>query len=824
MSEIQVPISDIKTVNIEEELKSSYLDYAMSVIVSRALPDVRDGMKPVHRRVLYAMYKLGNQHNKPYKKSARIVGDVIGKYHPHGDSAVYNTMVRLAQDFSMRYPLVDGQGNFGSVDGDPPAAMRYTEVRMSKITEEILSDIDKETVEFGPNYDGNEEEPRVLPTKLPNLLVNGASGIAVGMSTSIPPHNIKEIIHGMTAVIKKPDIEISQLLKIIQGPDFPTAGYIYGTEGIQKAYETGHGIIQVRAHAVIEPHDKGDREVIVITQLPYQVIKKNLLELIAEHVRDKKLEGISEIRDESDREGMRIVIELKRGVVSGVVLNKLYKLTPLQSSFSIILLALDRGQPRIFNIKEMLSAFIDHRREIVIRRCQYDLRKASDRAHILEGLKVAVENIDTVVELIKKSKSPQEAKDGLIKKFKLSDIQAQSILDMRLHRLTGLEREKILTEHKETLKEIERLKKILSDDSLIDEIIVNELEVMKKTYGDERRTKIIHSTTEISMEDMIADEEMIVTVTHAGYIKRLPSQTYRSQRRGGRGVKAMETRDEDFISHVFVATNHSYILVFTSHGKVFWLKVHNIPEAGRTAKGKAIVNMLQLSSDEKVMAMLPVKKFEESNSVVMATSAGVVKRTNLMEFSRPRASGIIALTIDEGDALIGARLVKSDEDEIFLATSEGQTIRFDAKQARAMGRSARGVRGINLSKGDKVVGLEILRKEASIITVSAKGYGKRTLEDEYRLQNRGGKGIIGMKITEKNGPVIAVRQVCEKDELMIITNFGTMIRMPTDGISKIGRNTQGVRLISLKGDERVVGIELIVTEEDEESKAEKAVA
>ena len=816
MSDLFTQNKNVQIVNIEEELRQSYLDYAMSVIVSRALPDVRDGLKPVHRRVLYAMHDMGNVFNKPYKKSARIVGDVIGKYHPHGDVAVYNTIVRMAQDFSMRYPLVDGQGNFGSVDGDAAAAMRYTEIRMSKIAQELLFDLEKETVDFGPNYDGSLQEPLVLPAKVPNLLINGASGIAVGMATSIPPHNLTEVVDGVIKVIEEPQIDNKELLKIIKGPDFPTAGFIHGYEGIKKAYETGRGIIKVRANANIEPYKKGDREAIIVTELPYQVNKANLLEQIASLVRDKKIEGLSDIRDESDRQGMRVVLELKKGAIGGVVLNQLFKLTPLESSFSIIMLALDRGQPKVLTIKEMLKCFIDHRKEVTIRRCVFDVNKAEARAHILEGLKTAIQNIDRVIALIKKAKSPEEAREDLMKTFKFSEIQSQAILDMRLQRLTGLEREKIVEEFKKVQEEIARLKKILAHDALINEIIIDELKEIREKYGDERKTKIIKKTEEITIEDMIVDEEVVVTITHAGYVKRNPISVYRSQRRGGRGVKAMGTRDEDFISNIFVTTTHSYILVFTSLGKIHWLKVHNVPEASRVAKGKAIVNLLQLAQDEKVRAMLAVKEFEEGKYVLMATANGLVKKTDLMAYSNPRASGIISIKIASDDQLIGAKLV-SPGGEVFLATQKGKSIRFNEKQARPVGRAAQGVKGIGLRKGDKVVGLEILGKEASLLSVTTKGYGKRTDIESYREQNRGGKGIIAIKTTSKNGDVVSVRQVADEDEIMIITSTGTMIRTKASGISKIGRNTQGVHLISIKGDERVVAMEPIINDEAEDA-------
>ena len=816
MSDLFNQNKGVQIVNIEEELRQSYLDYAMSVIVSRALPDVRDGLKPVHRRVLYAMHDVGNVFNKPYKKSARIVGDVVGKYHPHGTDPVYGTMVRMAQNFSMRYQLIDGQGNFGSVDGDAAAAMRYTEVRMTKIAQELLFDLEKETVDVGPNYDGSLQEPLVLPAKVPNLLINGASGIAVGMATSIPPHNLTEVVDGVIKVIEEPQIDNKELLKIIKGPDFPTAGFIHGYEGIKKAYETGRGIIKVRANANIEPYKKGDREAIIVTELPYQVNKANLLEQIASLVRDKKIEGLSDIRDESDRQGMRVVLELKKGAIGGVVLNQLFKLTPLESSFSIIMLALDRGQPKVLTIKEMLKCFIDHRKEVTIRRCVFDVNKAEARAHILEGLKTAIQNIDRVIALIKKAKSPEEAKEDLVKTFKFSEIQSQAILDMRLQRLTGLEREKIVEEFKKVQEEIARLKKILAHDALINEIIIDELKEIREKYGDERKTKIIKKTEEITIEDMIVDEEVVVTITHAGYVKRNPISVYRSQRRGGRGVKAMGTRDEDFISNIFVTTTHSYILVFTSLGKIHWLKVHNVPEASRVAKGKAIVNLLQLAQDEKVRAMLAVKEFEEGKYVLMATANGLVKKTDLMAYSNPRASGIISIKIASDDQLIGAKLV-SPGGEGFLATPKGKSIRFNEKQARPVGRAAQGVKGIGLRKGDKVVGLEILGKEASLLSVTTKGYGKRTDIESYREQNRGGKGIIAIKTTSKNGDVVSVRQVADEDEIMIITSTGTMIRTKASGISKIGRNTQGVRLMSVKGDERVVAMEPIINDAEDDA-------
>jgi DNA gyrase subunit A len=801
-------------VNIEDEMKGAYLDYAMSVIIGRALPDVRDGLKPVHRRILYAMYDMGNVWNKPYKKSARVVGDVIGKYHPHGDVAVYDAIVRMAQDFSMRYILVDGQGNFGSVDGDSPAAMRYTEIRMSQLTHELLDDIEKETVKFGPNYDDSLKEPLALPAKFPNLLVNGSTGIAVGMATNIPPHSLSEVVDGITAMIDKPDISIKELMGYIPGPDFPTAGFIHGREGIKSAYETGRGIIQMRARALIEKGKKGDRESIIITELPYQVNKAKLIEKMAELVRDKKIEGISDLRDESDREGMRVVIELKKGENGQVILNQLYKQTQMQDTFGVIMIALVNNQPRVLNLKETLFYFIQHRREIVTKRTEFELRKANERAHILEGLKIALDDIDRVIQLIKKSKTPQEAREGLISKFKLDEIQANAILDMRLQRLTGLERQKIIDELKELKETIKKLNFILGHEEEKLKIIKEELKEIKNKYGDKRRTEIIGEVTEFKIEDLIAEEEMVITVSHTGYIKRNSVSLYKSQRRGGIGIKAMEVKEEDFVKDLFIASTHSYMMFFTNIGRVHWLKVHEIPQAGRAAKGKAIVNLLQLQEGEQVTAMLSVKEFAEGKFLIMTTEKGVINKTPLSGFSNPRAGGIIAISLDEGDQLIAVRQTDGNKN-IFLGTRKGQAIQFKEDDVRLIGRGGRGVKGIKLEKGDSVVGVEIVVPNATILTVSEKGYGKRTAIDEYRVTGRGGKGIINIKISERNGEVIGIRQVFEEDELMIVSSDGTLIRLKVKGISVIGRNTQGVKLIDLREGDRVVSIARIEEKEEE---------
>jgi DNA gyrase subunit A len=807
--------AEILPIAIEDEMRDAYLDYSMSVIIGRALPDVRDGLKPVHRRILYAMFREGLLSNKRFSKCAGVVGEVLKKYHPHGDSAVYDALVRMAQDWNLRYPLIDGQGNFGSIDGDPAAAYRYTEARLKKIAEEMLMDIDKETVDLQENFDNSTTEPTVLPTRIPNLLINGSDGIAVGMATKIPPHNLGEVCEALLAMIKNPQIKDEEIFKMIPGPDFPTAGFIAGREGIKQAYQTGRGIIQMRARANIEKIAKGDKEAIVISEVPYQTNKARLIEQIAHLVRDGKLEGIGDLRDESDREGIRVVVELKRGSVAGVVLNQLFKHTAMQSTFGIILLAIVHGQPRILSLREMLQLFIDHRKEVVIRRTVYDLRKAEERAHILEGLKIAVENIDEVVALIKKSKTPPEAKAALMKKFELSEIQAQAILDLRLQRLTGLERDKIIEEYKEVLATIKDLKAILASEARIFKIISDELTEIKDKYGDKRRTEIIGAQKEISVEDLIQEEDMVVTVSHNGYIKRNAISLYRAQRRGGRGKTGMATRDEDFVERLFVASTHNYVLVFSTKGKVYWLKVHEIPQAGRATKGKAIVNLCNFAQDEGVAAILPVKEFNEGQYVVMCTRSGVIKKTDLMAFSNPRAGGIIALSIDEGDRLIEAALTKG-QDDIFIGTSEGQTIRFHEDGVRAMGRTARGVRGINLADKDFVVGMEVVNPGATILTVSENGLGKRTKNEEYRVQGRGGSGILTMKVTDKTGRVIAVKQVTDTDEVMLITTKGKILRMQVNSISVIGRNTQGVRLISPEEGEHVSAVAKLAEKDDEE--------
>ncbi|HCU24916.1 MAG TPA: DNA gyrase subunit A, partial [Deltaproteobacteria bacterium] len=790
-------------------------DYSMSVIVGRALPDVRDGLKPVHRRILYAMFREGLLSNKRYSKCAGVVGEVLKKYHPHGDSAVYDSLVRMAQPWNMRYPLIDGQGNFGSVDGDSAAAYRYTEARLMAIAEEMLADIDKETVDFVPNFDNSTEEPSVLPTRIPNLLINGSDGIAVGMATKIPPHNLQEIISALLALIETPEIANDKLYQHIPGPDFPTGAFIYGRDGIRQAYQTGRGLIQMRARANIEQIAKGDREAIIISELPFQVNKAKLIEQIAALVRDGKIEGIGDLRDESDREGMRVVIELKRNAVAGVVLNQLYKHTPMQSSFGVILLAIVHGQPRILNLREMLQLFLDHRKEVVTRRTVFELRKAEERAHILEGLKVAVENIDEVVALIKKSKTPPEAKDALMKRFELSEIQAQAILELRLQRLTGLERDKIIQEYEEIQALIRRLKEILASEKLIYKIISEELTEIRDKFSDKRRTEIMATQQEISVEDLIQEEDMVVTVSHNGYIKRNPISLYRAQRRGGRGKTGMTTREEDFVEDLFVASTHSYVLVFSSKGKVYWLKVHEIPQAGRATKGKAIVNLCHFASEENVAAILPVREFKEGLSVVMCTRNGTVKKTDLMAFSNPRSGGIIALGIEENDELIEVSLTEGDKD-ILIGTAEGMTIRFADQEVREMGRTAYGVRGIKLEAGDFVVGMSVVNTGAAILTVSANGLGKRTPTDEYRVQGRGGVGVITMKVTEKTGKVVAVKQVADTDEIMLITTTGKIIRMAVSSISMIGRNTQGVRLIGLEPGESVSAVAKLAESDEED--------
>jgi DNA gyrase subunit A len=791
-------------INIEEEMRRSYLDYAMSVIVGRALPDVRDGLKPVHRRVLYAMHETGNTHDKPYRKSARTVGTVIGRYHPHGDAAVYDTIVRLAQDFSMRCPLIDGQGNFGSVDGDPPAAMRYTEIRLERLAAEMLRDIDKETVEFAPNYDGSEHEPLILPAAYPNLLVNGSSGIAVGMATNIPPHNLSEIVDAIKVLIENPDVGLAELMQIVPGPDFPTAGLIQGVVGIQQAYATGRGRIRMRGRAAVDEHPRRKgREVIIVRELPYQVNKAQLIEEIADLVRDKRIDGISDIRDESDRDGIRVVIELKRDVNAGVILNQLHKFTKLETTFGVINLALVNGRPQLLPLKAMLRHFVDFRRETVVRRTAFELRKAEERAHILEGLKTALDHLDEVVALIRKSKTPPEAKEALRLRFHFSDVQAQAILEMRLQRLTGLERQKIVDEYEETLKLIERLKQILASEALQFNIVVEELEEIQKRFGDDRRTEIVPDTDELTIEDLIEEEEMVITVTHTGYIKRTALSTYQAQGRGGKGRIGMKTRDEDAVQHLFVASTHDYILIFTSAGRVHWLKVHAIPEVGSAGRGKAVVNLVQLQPEEKVAEMLSVREFSDGQFVVLATRRGYIKKTPLAAFSRPRAAGIIALTIEEGDNLLAAAL-SNGEDEIFMATAGGKSIRFNERDVRPMGRTARGVIGIRLSEGDSVVEAEVLAGKPDILSVTRNGYGKRTPVSEYRLQARGGSGIINMRTTARNGDVVACMAVDTDDQLLLITASGKIIRMNVAGISRIGRATQGVRVIQTTDEDVVV--------------------
>ncbi|MGA3085237.1 MAG: DNA gyrase subunit A [Thermodesulfobacteriota bacterium] len=805
--------------NIEDEIRRSYMDYAMSVIIGRALPDIRDGLKPVHRRILFSMRELSNDYNKAYKKSARIVGDVIGKYHPHGDTAVYDTIVRMAQEFSLRYPLVDGQGNFGSVDGDAPAAMRYTEIRMTRLAHEFLEDLDKETVEFLPNYDGSLQEPSILPTQVPNLLVNGSSGIAVGMATNIPPHNLSEIVDGTLALIDNPDLPFEELIRLIPGPDFPTAGFIYGSLGIRQAYQTGRGIIKLRARALIEKKKAQGRESIVITELPYQVNKAKLIEKIAELVKEKKIEGIQDVRDESDREGMRIVVDLKKDEVVEIILNQLFKFTPMEVTFGIIFLAIVNNRPKIMDLKTMLVHFLDFRKEIIRKRTIYELKEAEKRAHILEGLKVALDHLDEVIALIRKAKNPAEAKAQLISQFTFSDIQAQSILEMRLQRLTNLEREKIIQDYKEMLMTIDRLKQILGSEALILQLIREELTELKKRYGDERRTEIIEDTTEIELEDLIVEEDMVVTISHGGYIKRNPISLYRSQKRGGRGVTGMETKEDDFVEHLFIASTHDYFLFFTNLGRLHWLKVHEIPQAGRLARGKAMVNVLNLQPQEKVATTLPVRSFEDGKSVIMVTRKGLIKKTDLMSFSRPRTGGIIATLIQEGDELIAANVTHGEQD-IFLGTRDGLSIRFKEKDIREMGRMAQGVRGIRLSPADWVVGVEVLSREGTILTVTENGFGKRTRTEDYREQGRAGKGIITIKTTDRNGPVVGVLQVTDEDDVMIITDRGKIIRLRVKDISVIGRNTQGVRLINPEEQEKVVSVARSAARDEENGDTE----
>ncbi|SFK44073.1 DNA gyrase subunit A [Methylophaga sulfidovorans] len=846
MSEIAL---ELDSIGIETEMKQSYLDYAMSVIVGRALPDVRDGLKPVHRRVLYAMRELGNSWNSPYKKSARIVGDVIGKYHPHGDTAVYDTMVRMAQPFSMRYMLVDGQGNFGSVDGDPPAAMRYTEVRMAKIAHEMLADLEKETVDFVPNYDESESEPAVLPTKIPALLVNGSSGIAVGMATNIPPHNLTEILNACIAIIDNPDIGIHELMEYVPGPDFPTSGIINGARGIAEAYQTGRGRVHIRARADIETNEATGQQSIVVKELPYQVNKARLLEKIAELVKDKKMEGISALRDESDKDGMRMVIVLKRGEVPEVVLNNLYQQTQMQTVFGINMVAIVDGQPRTLNLKAILDAFIRHRREVVTRRSIYDLRKARERAHVLEGLATALANIDEVIELIKASPNPAEAKEALVSKgwasgmilemlgaagaeasrpedladqyglvenlYYLSPVQAQAILDMRLHRLTGLEQDKILQEYREVLDVIAELLAILSDPDNLMAVIREELVAINAEYGDERRTEILANHLDLTLEDLITEEEMVVTLSHAGYAKTQQLDTYQAQKRGGKGKAATAMKDEDFIEHLFIANTHDTLLCFSSAGKVYWKKVYELPQGSRASRGKPIINLLPLEEGEKINAVMPIREFEADKFIFMATASGTVKKTPLVDYSRPRANGIIAVDLKEGDQLIDVAVTDGHSD-VMLFSNTGKVIRFTETDVRSMGRVSRGVRGMRIGDDEKIISLIIAEEEGAILTATEYGYGKRTNLAEYRVQGRGGQGIISIQTSERNGCVVGAVQVCDENQIMLITNGGTLVRTPVKDVSLVGRNTQGVRLINLSNGEKLVGLERVIEDDDED--------
>jgi len=809
--ENDVPKELFPTISIEKELQKSYLDYAMSVIVGRALPDVRDGLKPVHRRALFAMRELGVFYNRPYVKSARIVGDVIGKYHPHGDSAAYDTIVRMAQNFAMRYPLVDGQGNFGSLDGDSAAAMRYTEARMTRIDREIVADLEKETVDFVPNYDNSLAEPSVMPSKIPTLLVNGSSGIAVGMATNIPPHNLTEVIDGLIAMIDDPNITVHELMSIITGPDFPTGALICGRAGIREAYETGRGVITMRALTHVEKSKGGKREAIIVTEIPYQQNKAHLVEKIAELVKDKKIEAISEVRDESDRHGLRIVLELKKDEIADVVINQLYTMTPMQKSFGIIFLAIVNNRPEVLNIKQILEHFILHRKVVIYRRTAFELRKAEEKAHILEGLNIAINNLDEVVKLIRGSKNPQEAKEGLISRFALSEIQAQTILDMRLQRLTGLERDKIASDYQEVLQEIEKLRGILSSETLVMDIIKNEFIEIKETYGDERRTEIVDAVDEILPEDLIAPEDMVVTVTHSGYIKRNPVTLYRSQNRGGKGVTGVKNIEEDFVSDLYVASTLDTFLFFTNHGKVFWRKVYQLPLAGRTARGKAIVNLLHLAEGEKVAAILPVSSFDDEGmekTIMMVTRQGRVKKTSLQEFNRPLKKGKRALTINEGDEIIAANILGGD-DTILMVTRKGMSIHFHEGDVRTMGRTAAGVTGMRLDDDDYVVSANVVSTDNSILIITENGYGKRSPISEYRIQKRGGKGIFGIKSSERNGDVIAAKQVDDDEEIILIADSGKMIRMDLSTVRVIGRSTQGVRLINLDESEKVVSMDSV---------------
>lgn len=810
----------IVSINIEDEMKSAYIDYSMSVIVARALPDARDGLKPVHRRVLYGMLDLGVLSNRPYKKSARIVGEVLGKYHPHGDSSVYDTMVRMAQEWSLRYPMVDGQGNFGSVDGDNPAAMRYTEARLRKIAEEMLADLDKETVDFTPNFDDSLEEPSVLPAKIPNLLVNGASGIAVGMATNMPPHNLTEVVDGTVAYIENPDITIEELMQFVKAPDFPTGGVIYGMEGVREAFETGRGRVVIRARAVIE--ETNGRESIIVTEIPYQVNKADMIKKTADLVNDKKIEGISEIRDESDRTGMRIVYEIKRDAIPNVVLNNLYKHTALQTSFSVNNIALVGGRPVMLNLKDLIHEYVEHRHVVVVRRTQYELRKAEERAHILQGLIIALDNLDEVISLIRASKTPEEAKTGLMERFELSEIQAKAILDMRLQKLTGLEREKLREEYDELMALIERLKAILADKGLRMEIIKNELLEVRDKFGDGRRSDIEYSSADLSIEDMIPDESVVVTISHAGYVKRTRLAEYRTQARGGVGSKGSATRDEDFLEYVFTATNHNWLLIFTEKGKCFWMRIFEIPEGQKTSKGRAIQNLINIEQDDSIKAYIPVKDLKDedyvnSTNVILCTREGLIKKTTLEAYSRPRSNGINAITIREGDQLLAARLTGGN-DEIIMGLRSGKAIRFNENTVRAVGRTAQGVKGVTLGyEGDEVIGMVTISDDSNdILVVSEKGYGKRSPVADYRITNRGGKGVKTLNVTDKTGDLIAILNVTDEHDLMIINKSGIVLRMKVAEMRQMGRATQGVRLINLRNNDEIASVTRVLPEDDEE--------
>ncbi|MBI2891000.1 MAG: DNA gyrase subunit A [Nitrospirae bacterium] len=809
----------IQPIAFEDELKRSFLDYSMSVIVSRALPDVRDGLKPVQRRILFAMYELGNLHNKAYKKSARVVGDVIGKYHPHGDDPVYEALVRMAQDFSLRHPLVDGQGNFGSLDGDPPAAMRYTEVRMARIAEELLSDIEKDTVEFSPNYDGSLREPRVFPARIPNLLINGSTGIAVGMATEVPPHNLGEVVDALVHLITHPEAELKDLLKFVKGPDFPTAGIIHGAEGLKEAYATGRGRVNIRARARIEKHEKGGRESIVITEIPYQVNKARILETMAHLVQNKKIEGISDVRDESDRDGIRVVVDLKRDAPAQTIMNQLYHSGGLDQVYNFMMVALVGGRPELVNLHGLLSHFIRFRKEMVSRRCLYELRKAEEKAHILEGLKICIDHLDAIIKLIRSSKGPAEAKEGLMSRFKLTDVQAQAILDMRLQKLTQLEREKLLADYKETLKEINRLKEILSSEKLLLNVVREELLEVRERYADPRRTEIVEKAEQVTTEDLIVEEDMVVTISHQGYIKRNPLSLYRAQRRGGRGKIGMKTREEDFAADVFVASTKDYLLIFTDRGRVYWLKVHKIPQAGRATRGAPIVSLVNFEPGELTQAIINVREFEDDKYVMMATRDGMIKKTPLSAFSNPMSRGIIALKLKEKDALVGVAITDG-KSEVILASDQGKAIRFKETDVRPMGRSAAGVRALRLKGSAKVLGMAVsVDPKSTVLTVTQKGYGKRSHLEDYRLQTRGGGGVININVTPRTGDPVDIRVVTDEDDLMLITSKGTVLRIRAKDVRVTGRSTQGVRAITLEEGEVVSAVARLAEKDDEENGA-----